>query len=74
MVIVVSELVLTLSNSVALWQMGYILADVNSPILLIWGLITRTPVAFVRALLSALVIPLLLPRLQKVLQKGGYTA
>ncbi len=69
LVIVVAELVLNLSNTAVLLYLGYAVIDLSSPWLTFWGFLLRTPQALVRAVLSSVTVPLLLPPLQKALAK-----
>ncbi len=68
--LVLSELVLTVSNTFSLYFCGYILADVTEPSLLLWGFLMRTPQALPRMVLSAIFIPVLLKPLRRVLSGG----
>ncbi len=68
--LVVSELVLTVFNTLSLYLCGYIMADVTEPALLLWGFVTRTPQALPRIVLSAIFVPVLLKPLRRVLSRG----
>lgn len=68
-IIVSAELFLNIANSCSLYYCGYFLSDVTSPWLLIVGFATRTPIAIGRAILSAIIVPLLLPPLSRALHR-----
>ena len=70
-IIVAAELLLNFANTYVLYLCGYIMAEIQSPVLIIVGFLTRTPVACVRAVLSCILIPLLLPPLRKFLKEKG---
>lgn len=68
-VIVSSELVLNLCNTAALCWFGYVTLDVSSVWLVLLAFVVRMPQALIRAGLSSVVIPLLLPPLKKTLKR-----
>ncbi len=68
-VIIVSEVVLNLCNTAALCYFGYVTLDVSSVWLVVMAFIVRMPHALIRAGLSSVVVPLLLPPLKKVLKR-----
>ena len=68
--LVISELALTVFNTLSLYLCGYILANVTNPALLIWGFVTRILPALPRIVLSAIFVPVLLKPLRRVLSRG----
>lgn len=68
--LVLSELVLTVFNTLSLYYCGYILTDVTEPALLLWAFLLRILKALPRIVLSALFIPELLKPLRRVLSGG----
>lgn len=69
-IIVLAEVLLTVGNTWALIYFGYLSADVAAdPFALWWLYLARIPKALIRAVLSAVVVPILLQPLRKVLSK-----
>lgn len=69
-VIVAAELILNLSNTLALLYFGYVAIDFQAgPVVVITAFIVRMPHAVIRAILSSVALPLLLPPLKKQLEK-----
>ena len=69
-VIVLSELLLNVANTLALLYFGYAVIDFQAgPLVVIGAFLARMPHAVVRALLSSVAMPLLLPPLKKQLDK-----
>ncbi len=68
-VIVVSELLLSLCNSIALFGLGFAILDMSSPWMILLGFVTRMPQGVIRAVVSSVVIPILLPPVRRVLAK-----
>ncbi len=76
LVIVVGELLLNVCNTSALLYFGYVTVDPSAfaeglamPLVVLLTYLVRMPQAVVRAVLSAVVMPLLLPPLRRVLAK-----
>ena len=68
LVVVVTEIVLNLGNTTVLCALGYLSADFSAaPTVLALLYLGRLPHGLIRAVLSAVVIPLLLPPLRRVL-------
>lgn len=70
-IIVLAELVLNVANTTALCYFGYLSADLSAPFsVLLLLYLGRLAQALIRAVLSAVVIPILLPPLRKVLSRA----
>ncbi len=69
LVVVISELLLSTCNTVALLATGSLLLDLSSPWLIVVAFATRIPQALIRSILSAVVVPLLLPPVRRALAK-----
>ncbi len=70
LVIVLSELVLNIGNTVALVSLGFVALNMTSPWLFLLGFLSRMPQALLRAVLSSILIPLLLPPVRRALAKA----
>lgn len=69
-IIVISELLLNVANTTVLCYMGYVTIDFSqAPYLILWAYLLRMPHALIRAVLSSVAVPLLLPPLRRALQK-----
>lgn len=69
-VIVFSELLLNVANTLALLYFGYAVIDFQAgPWVVLLAFLTRMPHAAIRAVLSSVAMPLLLPPLKKQLEK-----
>ncbi len=71
--IVACELLLNFSNTAVLLYLGYLVMDASSLWLVLGGFLLRTPLALIRAVLSSVTVPLLLPPLRKQLEGVVYT-
>ena len=76
LVIVCAEILLNVGNTSALLYFGYASIDpskfaagLSMPVVAILTYLVRMPHAVIRAVLSSVVIPILLPPLRKVLSK-----
>ena len=68
LIVATAEILLNLGNTTALCSLGYLSADFTAaPSVLLLLYLGRLPHALVRAVLSAVVVPLLLPPLRRVL-------
>ena len=69
-IVVCGEILLNVANTLALCYFGYVSIDFSAaPHLVLWAFILRMPQALIRATLSSVVVPLLLPPLRRVLAK-----
>lgn len=69
-VIVASEILLNLGNTTALCSLGYLSADFTAaPSVLFVLYVGRLPHALARAVISAIVVPILIPPLRRVLTR-----
>lgn len=70
LVVIVSEILLNVANTSVLCFFGYVAIDFSqAPHLIIWAYLLRMPHALIRSALSAIAIPLLIPRLRRVLSR-----
>lgn len=70
LVVVASEIILNVANTSVLCYFGYVAIDFSqAPHLIIWAYLLRMPHALIRSALSAVAIPLLIPRLRRVLSR-----
>ncbi len=69
LVIVLAELLLNVANTTAMLNLGYLTVESFSLAVLIPLYLLRMPHALIRAVLSAIVIPFLLPPLRRALAK-----
>lgn len=69
-IVICSELLLNIANTIVLCYFGYLSADFSAtPAVLLVLYIGRMPQALIRAVLSSIAIPALLPPLRKTLAK-----